>query len=383
MSALIAGSALRTCLGDGAATFAALLEGRDGAGPLRHGDSGRLRVAVGYHCEPVPEGYAPSRWLAECALEALAATGVDPGRSRVACVVGTGLGELAQIERVGAGPVASGPNLRALEGLSAHRMHFGDAIRAAIPGVRDVVTISNACSAGGHALALAQDMIELGEADAVIAAAADGMTESMLAMIGRVSDRPTERVRPFDAARTGALLGEGAAAVVVVPDTDRPRPPLARLLATGLSCDAHHETAPSPQGIGRAMRDALERAGRPTRDIGLVLAHGTGTALNDPAECAALREVLLAGGADPLVTGIKGAVGHMSGAAALASLDVALRCLASCLVPPIAGLDTPLPEADGLTLVRGEPAALPPGAVVQIDAFGFGGVNAVTLLEAA
>ncbi|MEE3922547.1 beta-ketoacyl synthase N-terminal-like domain-containing protein [Micromonospora sp. BRA006-A] len=87
--------------------------------------------------------------------------------------------------------------------------------RAALPVRRrgrrraGAVTVANACSAGGHVLALAQDMIELGEADAVVVAATDAMTESMLAMIGRVADEPADRVRPFDRDRAGVLLGEG------------------------------------------------------------------------------------------------------------------------------------------------------------------------------
>ncbi|GAA1767073.1 beta-ketoacyl synthase N-terminal-like domain-containing protein [Luedemannella helvata] len=370
MSVLIASSVLRTCLGDGPQTFAALLAGRDGRSPLRPGYPQQLRVAYGYQVDGPAGPYAASRWLADCARRAVAAAGVDTRNVRLACLVGTGLRELSTVE------ATAGEDLA---GVPAHRLHFADAVRAAVPGVGDVVTIANACSASGHALALAQDMVELGDADAVLVCGTDAMTTSMLAMIGRVVDEPTERVRPFDRDRHGVLLGEGAAAVVVVPDHGRPA--LGRLLATGLSCDAHHETAPSPEGIVRAMRDALTRAGARPADVGLVLAHGTGTALNEPAECAALCEVLLAGGADPLVTGVKGAVGHMSGTAALANLDVALRCLATGSVPPTVGLRVPLAEAAGLRLVREEPAPLPPG-LVQIDAFGFGGVNAVTLVGA-
>jgi 3-oxoacyl-[acyl-carrier-protein] synthase II len=373
MSVLVLSSVLRTCLGDGAATFAALLAGRDGRGPLRRGDPDRLRVAYGYHVggNGAAGPYQASRWLAGCVREAVAASGVEPTRARIACVIGTGLRELSTVEDAEAD----------LGRLPAHRLHFADAVHSAVAGVREVVTIANACSASGHALALAQDMVELGDADAVIVGAADAMTESMLAMIGRVVDEPTDRVRPFDADRHGVLLGEGAAAVVIAADDGRASRH-GRLLATGLSCDADHETAPSVEGIARAMCDALARAGRRADEVSLVLAHGTGTALNEPAECAALREVILAAGGDPLVTGIKGAVGHMSGTAALANLDVALRSLQSRRVPPTVGLRTPLDGAAGLRLVQGEPATFMPG-LAQVNAFGFGGVNSVTLLEAA
>lgn len=374
MTALILGGATLTSLGDGAATFTALLAGDAGPVPLAHGDPGRLRVTRGHH---VPDGdpntpFRASGWLTRCVREALDASAVDPARARVACVVGSGLRELAAVE------------LLDPRAVPVHRLHFADAVRRAAPEIGEVVTVSNACSAGGHALALAQDMVELGDADAVVVAAADAMTESMLAMIGRVADEPTDRVRPFDAGRTGVLLGEGAAAFVIVAEgshrPDQRGAALARVLATGLSCDAHHETAPSAEGIGRAMRDAYHRAGRRPRETGLVLAHGTGTALNDPTECAALRDVLVADGGDPLITGVKGAVGHTSGVAALTSLDVALRCLRTGRVPPITGLRTPLPEGKDLRLLIGVPAPTP-GGLVQLDAFGFGGVNAVTLLE--
>ncbi|WP_422768925.1 beta-ketoacyl synthase N-terminal-like domain-containing protein [Plantactinospora sp. WMMC1484] len=368
MTALLMGSTLLTCLGDGPATFAALLAGRDGRRPLHRGDPRRLRVTYGYHVEPAPGQFAASDWLARCVRGALRKSGVDPARSRVACVVGTGLRELPTVEDVD--PVE----------LPVHRLHFADAVRAVAPGVREVVTLANACAASGHALALAQDMVELADADAVVVAGADAMTESMLAMIGKVADQPTERIRPFDTDRQGVLLGDGGAAVVVVPDDGRPGAD-GRLLATGLSCDAYHETAPSPAGIARAMRDALARGRVSATDVALVVAHGTGTALNDPAECAALAEVLVRGGGDPVVTGIKGAVGHMSGTAALANLDVALRSLCGGLAPPVVGLTSPLPEAAGLRLAARTPVPLGPG-VAQVNAFGFGGVNAVTLVAA-
>lgn len=381
MTALVAGSAVRTCFGSGAQTFAALLRGACGVGPLRHGDPARLNVAAGYHvgADSAADSAADdprrplraSGWLSACVRRALDEAGVDPARQRVLALVGTGLRELSAVEEAALG----GP------GTPVHRLHFGAAVREAAPGVGAVLTVANACSASGHALALAQDLVELGEADAVVVGGADAMTQSMLAMIGRVADAPTERVRPFDRDRQGVLLGEGAAAVVVVPER-WPGPAAARLLATGLSCDAFHETAPSAEGIGRAMRDAYRRAGRVPAETGVVVAHGTGTALNDPTECAALREVL--GDTAALITGVKGALGHMSGTAALVNLDVAMRCLADRVVPPVVGLREVLPEGTGLNFVRDRPAplpAIPLAPLVQVNAFGFGGVNAVTLVE--
>jgi 3-oxoacyl-[acyl-carrier-protein] synthase II len=372
MAALIAGSAIRTCFGTGAETFARLLRGDSGAGPLRHGEPEKLNVFTGYHAkggDPV-QVFRAGSLLFECVRQAAGQAGLDTDHQRVVALVGTGLRELSAVEEW------------ALTGASfpTRRLHFGDVVRDALPGVADVITIANACSAGGHALALAQDLVELGEADAVVVGGADAMTRSMLAMIGKVAPGRTEQVRPFDRDRDGVLLGEGAAAFVVVPDSP-PGAAVARLVGTGLSCDAHHLTAPDVAGIARSMRDAFERTGRKPDEVDLVIAHGTGTALNDPAECAALCEIVRGGGGDPLVTAVKGALGHTSGSAALINVDVAVRCLATGLVPPVAGLRDVLDEGADLRFALGEPVELAP-RLVQVNAFGFGGVNAVSLLEA-
>ncbi len=372
MTVLITGSEIRTCFGDSAATFAALAEGRCGVGDLRSAERDRLGVTRGYHVEdddPALPGRA-SRWLTECVAEAVRQSGVDPARRRVAVVVGTGLRELSAVERLEETPVRTA------------ELHFARAVRRAVPEATEVVTVCNACSASGHALAIACDLLELDEADAVVAAGCDAMTDSMLAMIGRVAEEPTDRVRPFDTDRMGVLLGEGAAAVVVERG-DRPRvgsgPVLGTVLGVGLSCDAFHETAPDPEGIVRAMHDAHRRAGITPEDVDLVLAHGTGTALNDPTEAEALNEVFAQAGHGPLVSGIKGATGHTSGSAALMSLAVALQAIAGEPVPAVTGLRRPIPQAASLRLVIGAAVAAPV-EVAQVDSFGFGGVNAVCLV---
>jgi 3-oxoacyl-[acyl-carrier-protein] synthase II len=297
---------------------------------------------------------------------ARAAADLDPAIRRVAVVVGSGLRELRSVERWHADGAE----------LSLPDLHFDAAVREVLPDVTEVLTISNACSAGGYALAVGMDLLAADEADAVVVAATDTMTESMLAMIGRVGDEPVTAVAPFDADRGGVLLGDGAAALVIEPVAGHDDAP--RVRSVGLSCDAFHETAPDRDGIVAAMRDAHRRAGTGPEDIGLVLAHGTGTALNDPTESAALTEVFGVDG--PRVTGIKGATGHTSGGASLMSLLVAIHAMRTGIVPAITGLHTPLDEAAGLGLVLGssEPAA---ARVAQVDAFGFGGVNAVTLVE--
>ncbi|WP_042373917.1 beta-ketoacyl synthase N-terminal-like domain-containing protein [Streptacidiphilus neutrinimicus] len=372
MTAVITGSEIRTCFGDSAATFAALAEGRCGVGVLRSELRERLGVTSGYHAEDEADRRVlrASGWLTECVRAAVAQSGVDPARRRVAVVVGTGLRELHAVELMDDQPVRTAD------------LHFDRAVRRAVPEATQVITVCNACSASGHALAIACDLLELDEADAVVAAGCDAMTDSMLAMIGRVAEEPTDRVRPFDADRMGVLLGEGAAAVVVERG-DRPRAGsgavLATVLGVGLSCDAFHETAPDPDGIVRAVRDAHRRAGIEPDQVDLVVAHGTGTALNDPVEATALGRVFGHRQDGPLVTGIKGATGHTSGAAALTSLAVAVHALAEQTVPAVTGLREPIAEAAGLRVVTGR-ATSAAVEVAQVNSFGFGGVNAVCIV---
>jgi 3-oxoacyl-[acyl-carrier-protein] synthase II len=374
---LITGVEIRSCFGESEATFEALAEGRSGVGELRFPDTGRLGVNRGYHVDDgAPEALLrASEWLSDCVASAVAQSGVDVMRARVAVVVGTGLRELTAVERL------DDPGIS----LRTAQLHFAEAVRQVLPDATEVITVCNACSASGHALALACDLLDLDEADAVVAAGCDAMSESMLAMIGRVSDEPTDQLRPFDADRMGVLLGEGAAAVVL-ERADRPRvgrgPVLGEVLGVGLSCDAYHETAPQPEGITRAVRDAHERAAVAPGDVGLVVAHGTGTALNDPTEAGVLSEVFADAVPGPLVTGIKGSTGHTSGSAALMSLAVALEALAGRPVPAITGLRRPLAGAERLRLATGAPAAVPV-RVAQVNAFGFGGVNAVCMIGSA
>lgn len=371
MTCTITAVAMRTCLGDLDETVAALERGAIGVAELPGLDHEKLGVRWGYPIADAPGPGRVTRWLREVVGDAVAADAVDPTTERVAIVLGTGLRQFADVERWWLGEPdgdAAGSDLTR-------------AVRDVLPGVDEVLTIVNACAASGYALALGEDLLAADEHDAVIVVGCDGFTESMLTMIGRVAQHPTPAVRPFDADRQGVLLGEGAAAAVLRPDPCPDRPALARLRGVGLSCDAYHPTAPDINGIVRCMRDAHQRAGVNSEDIDLVVAHGTGTALNDPVEATALAR-LLGPGCAPPTTALKGAIGHTSGAAGLMSLICAVEALGRRTAPAIAGLRTAIDEARGLRLLR-EPVGLPAGGIAQIDAFGFGGVNAAMVVEVA
>ncbi|MBS2962361.1 hypothetical protein KGA66_04835 [Actinocrinis puniceicyclus] len=394
MNPVITGAGLVSSLGaDVRAAFAEYCRGAQAVHPLRAFDPARYRVKNAYEIDDRPPGGADeparaSRWLREAVRQALADAALPAG-SRVPLVIGTGLGEQRSLElwRTAGAEV------------TADRLAFGP-----LPGELGLghhVTLVNACSAGLFALAVGADLLELGAADAVVVAAVDAISESMFGLLDRVNARPPSHVAPFDEDRVGVVLGEGAAAIVLEHPTaarHRSAAPLAVLRAVATCCDAHHSTAPHQPGLVRALREALRRAGLSPRQVDLIMAHGTGTLLNDATEAAALGEVFGDALGEPLVTALKSLTGHTSGASGLMSLVVATEALRTGLVPPTANLVKPIAQAAGMRFAV-EPVVEPAGGghgdahgggaplsdapldIAQIDAFGFGGLNAVALIE--
>jgi 3-oxoacyl-[acyl-carrier-protein] synthase II len=207
------------------------------------------------------------------------------------------------------------------------------------------------------------------------------LTASMHGLLQRVQPMAPDRVRPFDRDRAGVLLGDGAAAIVLQGEGGKPGGELGTLRSVAVNCDAYHVTAPDPSGITAVIRDAHDRAGVQPRQVDLVMAHGTGTALNDATEIAALSDVFREDADGPLVTAIKSLTGHTSGASGLMSLVVAVQAMRHGIVPPTLGLENPSEEASRFRFVRPD-AARADISLAQVNAFGFGGINAVALVEA-
>lgn len=379
MSWAMTGTAMVTSVGrDRAACFEAFCRKESGVSPLRAFDPSKYRAKHAYEIDDRPPGGGDvpgraSSWLAGVVSAALADAAVELDGARVALLVGTGLRELRSLELWWADG----------EPFDAEALHFGRALRAVVPAGAPAATFSNACSASLFTLGLAADALALGQADVAVVAGTDAITESMFGLLDRVNVAPPEEVRPFDRGRKGVLMGDGAAAVVLEPAAraaERGRAPRAWLRGVGMSCDAHHVTAPHRDGIERAIRDAHERAGVAPADVDLVMVHGTGTVLNDETEALALRSVF--GDARPAMTALKSMTGHTSGASGLVGLVTAIECLVHGRIPPTIGLDAPIAEAEALDFVVGAPRDAAP-RVAQVDAFGFGGVNAVAVVERA
>jgi 3-oxoacyl-[acyl-carrier-protein] synthase II len=361
--------------GDRAEVFDALCAGRSGLSPLLGFDPTLFRAQYAYERPEAgrsPGDDRPARatdLLCRAIAEAVADAGIDGDLATVPILVGTGLRELRSAE------------LWWTDGspLTPADLHFGAALRERF-GAETSYTFSNACSASLYALGLGTDLLATGQADTVVVAGVDVITESMFGLLDRVHPEPVDVVRPFDRTRRGVLMGDGAAAVVLRSEsTGTPR---AWLRGVGLNCDAYHVTAPDPAGVAAAMQMAFTTAGISPSDVDLVMAHGTGTLLNDEAEASALAKTFGGLPRSPLVTAIKSMTGHTSGASGLMSLVVAAQALSSGVVPPTVGLYNPVEEAQGLRFVTGQ--ALPADLnIAQVDAFGFGGVNAVAVVERA
>lgn len=368
--AWISGWGASTTIGrDSNANFSALLDGKNGLSELEAPFDKAFRSPRAYEFPGAMTSSAPGRageLLNSAVSEALAHAGVDEKAdlAGIPVVVGTGLGETRTLEAAALGN-RNPPNLDLCDGLRERW------------GMAPMSVFSNACAASLYALGLAADLMWLRGHDMVVVGGVDVISLSMFGSLDRVQGSLPDRVRPFDSGRTGVLMGEGAAAVVL---SRQPTEEHVRLAGVGLGCDAVHVTAPDPVRIEQVMRDAHALAGVSASDIDLVIAHGTGTPLNDHAEGVALANLWSGSETRPLITALKGSTGHTSGGSGLFSLVIAINCLLSKEVPPIVGLTEPDEGVRGLRLAR-ERVLLPDTRFAQVNAFGFGGLNAVAVIE--
>ncbi|MFE7132465.1 beta-ketoacyl synthase N-terminal-like domain-containing protein [Streptomyces sp. NPDC057638] len=356
--------------------FAALCAGQESRKPLRAFETDKYRAAYAYEIDDRPEGggdipLRATRWLTTVVGQAVADAGLGDDLSQVPVLVGTTMREQRSLELW----------WRDHEDVALADLHFGTALKDAF-GASTTYTFANACSATLYALGMATDMIDLGMADTVVVAGTDAATESGFGTLDRVQNDTPDALRPFDTTHKGMLMGEGAAAIVVQRTRTGCRPAHARVRGVSMNCDAHHATAPDSDGITRAVQDAHRRAGVRAQDIDLVMLHGSGTPRNDETEASVLHRIFHGSRPGPLMTAIKAMTGHTLGGSGLLSLLMAVLAMKEGTVPPVLGLTDPIPEAVGLGLVQGSPVASNL-AIAQIDAFGFGGINAVTIVEAA
>ncbi len=254
------------------------------------------------------------------------------------------------------------------------------------------LTYSTACSSSAVAIGEAARRIGAGDVDVMIAGGAEaplshGTLVAWDALKTLASEDPRDPAlscKPFAKDRTGLVLGEGAA-VVVLEDwqraLDRGAHIHAELVGYGLCTDASHITRPTVEGQAATMRRALESAALQPEDIGYINAHGTATLANDAVETAAIKEVFGARAFRIPVSSTKSMHGHLLGGAGALEFVAAVLALERHVIPPTINLDVSDPECD-LDYVPGKArAGVDPGAVMS-NSFAFGGTNAVLVCRA-
>lgn len=239
-------------------------------------------------------------------------------------------------------------------------------------------TVTTACAAGTHAIGNAARMVASGRSTVAVAGGAEAvMVEIAEAGFRNMTALSNEDFsRPFDVNRNGFVMGEGAG-VLILEDWDhahaRGATILAEVIGAASTADSYHITAPDPEGNGavRCMETALADADITAADVSHINAHGTSTPLNDLAESVAVRRVF--GAHRPLVTSVKGHLGHSLGAAGALEGVVSVQTLLNQVIPPTAGTTEVDPAID-LDVVLGAPVHTNVDVVLS-NSFGFGGHN--------
>lgn len=241
-----------------------------------------------------------------------------------------------------------------------------------------VIIIANACASGANALGHAWWLVRTGRADCVLVGGYDALSHLVFSGFDSLQALSPTQCRPFDAARDGLALGEGAAVFALESaESARSRGAaiLAELAGYGAATDVHHLTQPHPDGTAalHAMHSACRTANVTPADVDYVNAHGTGTPLNDAAESAAINCWANGHAASIPVSSTKSSIGHLLGAAGAVEAAVCLMTLEGQWLPPMRTLATPDPAAQ-FPLVA-QPAAAEVNCVMT-NSFGFGGANA-------
>lgn len=403
---VISGLGLVTPIGTGVESFwTGLRAARSAVGTLTRFDPSPFRS----HLAGEVQDFDPTSWieprrakrLDRCSQFSLAAArlalddaSLDLTRENpdtVGAMMGTALGGVAKAEEQhglyiadGVRAVDPGLALTVFAGASSCNL----AIELGITGPN--ITNGMSCASGAIAIGEAFRAVRRGEADVMLAGGAEAPLAPLcfgaFAIIRAMSTRnddPATASRPFDAGRDGFVMAEGAA-VLVLEERERALArgavPYAEVLGYGLTNDAHHMTAPRPDGqqAVRAMRLALTEAELAPEQIGYLNAHGSSTPLNDPTESSAIRQVFGAAGDQLSISGTKGYFGHALGASGAIEAAICALSARRGWLPPTVNL-AERGEGCDLPYLTGTGHDATP-AYLMSNSFGFGGINAVLVL---
>lgn len=374
---------------------AALARGACGIGPVTVFDPREFRTATGGQAQPFrlrerPEPPALRRRISRAdrmalaaALEALADAGLAPLSAplaeRTGVVIGGGAGGMLEAETAFGDWVRGRTRGAAFSRFAAFcGAASADLVATHLKLMGPKTTFMTACSSGGTAVGFGRDLIADGAADLVLAGGTEPLCRVTYAAFNALKAVDPEPCKPFDRLRQGLSLGEGAGILVLESLTHARRRGariLAEVLGYGVSGDAHHMTAPDPEGSGavRCIRAALEDAGVRPEQVDYVNAHGTATPANDRMETRALKEVFGRRAHRIPVSSTKSMTGHTLGAAGAIEAVASVLAIVNGLVPPTVNLTNPDPECD-LDFVPGT-ARRAVLSIVLSNSFAFGGNN--------
>jgi 3-oxoacyl-[acyl-carrier-protein] synthase II len=264
-------------------------------------------------------------------------------------------------------------------------------IRYGLKGIN--YSISSACASGAHSIMAAAQEIQMGRQDLMVAGGSEGVLchlpisgFSSMKALSKGEMGATKASRPFDSKRDGFVIGEGAG-ILILENLEKAKSRGAKILAeivgSGANSDAHHITAPHPEGEGalNCMLMAIEQAKIKKEQIGYINAHGTSTPLGDIAETNAIKKTFQAHAHKLLVSSTKSMTGHTLGAAGGVESVVCVKALMTGLIPPTINLDQPDPECD-LDYVANHMRKSEIEYALN-NSFGFGGTNGCLIFKKA
>ena len=413
---VVTGLGLVTPLGsDVETTWANILAGKSGAGPITHFDASDYKCRIACEVKPADHeyGFDPDKRVdhkvqrqvdpfivfgLDAAGQAIEDAGLsemdEATRLRAGCSIGSGIGGLPGIEKESLVLAEKGPSR-----VSPHFVHgrlinliSGQvSIKYGLMGPNHAVV--TACSTGAHSIGDAARMIKDGDADIMLAGGAEaticpigiaGFAQAR-ALSTDFNDEPTRASRPYDEARDGFVMGEGAG-VLVLEEYEHAKARGAKMYAEvvgyGLSGDAYHVTAPHPEGSGayRSMEMALRKAGMSPSEIDYINAHGTSTPLGDELELGAVRRLFGDAISTVSMSSTKSAIGHLLGGAGAVESIFCILAMRDQIAPPTLNLDNPSAGCEGVDLVPHQAKKRTIRAVLN-NSFGFGGTNASLVMK--
>jgi len=404
---VITGVGAVTPVGNTAEEFwAALMEGRSGIGPITRFDTTGFDTRIAGELK----GFDPLKYLdkkddrkfdrflkyavacATMAVEDAALKTDTVEATRFGVLVGSGIGGLETLLENAEVLRTKGPDRVSPFFIPMLIVNMASGIISMRLGAKGPnSSVVTACATGNHAIGDAAKIIERGDADVMIAGGSEAIImpltiagfSQMKAMSTR-NDDPAHASRPFDAERDGFVCGEGSGIIVLESlehATRRDARVYAEIVGYGMTGDAHHMTAPDPEGDGaaRAMAAALHDAGLEPSAVGYINAHGTSTPYNDKFETIAIKRVFGEHARKLAVSSTKSMTGHLLGAAGGIEAIATTFALHYGMLPPTINYEKPDPDCD-LDYVPNQ-ARKQDVEVALSNAFGFGGTNATLALR--